>query len=102
MISRDLPIFAFTGYAEDERAKDFSAMGFDYVPTVPLQLMDGSGTPTDQNAALFRRLKCSASLLHGAKIAGNGMLEDSLFALDAALQERGHCETFAMEERVLR
>ena len=39
-IPRDLPIFAFTAHAEDERAEDFSAMGFDYVLTKPLQFKD--------------------------------------------------------------
>jgi len=39
-IPRDLPIFAFTAHAEDERAEEFSAMGFDYVLTKPLQFKD--------------------------------------------------------------
>ena len=39
-IPKDLPIFAFTAHAEDERAEEFSAMGFDYVLTKPLQFKD--------------------------------------------------------------
>lgn len=39
-IPKDLPIFAFTARADDDRAEDFSAMDFDYVLTKPLQFKD--------------------------------------------------------------